>query len=385
MKKRFLLITLLLVSWNTWAQDTKIRFFAHTGGNISWDNTATKEGPSKSRGAFNAGGFDLFLTSQVSDRVSVLSENFIGYKSNGGNSLDFSIQRLFIKYAVNDYLNVKIGKMLSPLGYWNHTYNYGYVLQPTIDRPRPVLDKDQGGLINSQDVGIQLEGDNITALKLGYKLLMSNGVSGSDNSSNYMGKAFTLNLNIEPVEDLKFFVSGSTDRIKKGATFVQAAGYSQTQASTRPISKSVSLTTNNVSAIVIKSAIDVEQKTLNLATAYFSAERPLEFAAEASRIWNHNPHASDSIATNSFVDQAYAYVGYKVKNFTPYVVSSITLGKKNEILYSPTLATYRNAKVGLRYNFSPLAVAKLEYSINNQRTSTKTIYNQLQIQFAVGF
>ena len=186
MKKLFfLLISACALSLTVNAQDTKIRFFGQPEfGNTKTTQTNNFEGVSPmgqyitkdttfSKTNFNTGIFALFVTSQVSDRISVLSE--VSF-SNSGKATSFEVQRLMARYYFQDYLSVRVGKMFTPIGYWNNQFTLGLVLQPTINRPAALKTVSDGGVLQYKDTGVQIEGENITSARLSYKLLVGNGV-----------------------------------------------------------------------------------------------------------------------------------------------------------------------------------------------------------------
>ena len=166
------------------AQDTKIRFFGQpefstskTADKASFagvDGTGhyIKKDTTHKFGNFTAGNYVLFVTSQLSERVSILSEASF---NNSGNTTRFDVQRLFLRYYVKDYFSFRVGRMFTPIGYWNNQFTLGLVLQPTIQRPKAIRPSSDGGVLQYRDVGVQFEGDNITNARLFYKVLLGNG------------------------------------------------------------------------------------------------------------------------------------------------------------------------------------------------------------------
>src|SRR3954471_11787292 len=183
MLRSYLVVALMSVSAATvFGQDTKIRFFGQpeldfgksteknhfygvspTGQYIKRDTTYN------SKSNFNTGNMVLFVTSQLSDRISVLSE--VSF-NNKAQTFNFEVQRLMLRYYVQDYFSVRVGKMFTPLGLWNNQYTLGLVLQPTIQRPSVIRPLSEGGVLQYRDVGVQIEGENITSARLFYKLML---------------------------------------------------------------------------------------------------------------------------------------------------------------------------------------------------------------------
>jgi hypothetical protein len=218
----------LLVSGSlvTFGQETKIRFFGQPevtnskitktsemegvnefGQYLKKDTTVTKTN-------FNTGNFVLFVTSQLNERISILSE--VSF-NNSKDKSTFEVQRLMMRYFIKDYFSFRIGKMFTPIGYWNNQFTLGLVLQPTIQRPMAIRPVSDGGVLQYRDAGIQFEGENITNSRFFYKVLVANGVGyhgSNDKGDNHV--AATVQVGAEPVDGLKVLASGMFDRIEKG-------------------------------------------------------------------------------------------------------------------------------------------------------------------------
>jgi hypothetical protein len=197
--------------------------------------------------------------------------------------------------------------MLNPLGYWMSSYNYGFVLMPTVDRPDIAADEQQGGLLNSHDIGLQLDGDNIGKLNLGYKVFLGNGTSSTDNMTlvgNGINKAVTANLKIEPIENIRLILSGSTDFVVSGTPKPQFQG--------------TLLSTN------------LRQNILNFSVVHMTSEKKLEMASEIFYI--NNNFQEDSIGIQNSM-AGYLYTGYKLGKITPYVRYNILLHNEGEAYF----------------------------------------------------
>lgn len=104
---------------------------------------------------FALGGLDLFLTSQISERISFLSETLIEIEED---EIELDVERLFIKYLLSDYLQITVGRVHTALGYWNEAFHHGTWLQTTIDRPDVYAFEHDGGILPVHAVGIELSG-----------------------------------------------------------------------------------------------------------------------------------------------------------------------------------------------------------------------------------
>ena len=342
---------------NTNAQDTKIRFFGQPEINsssiketnrflgVSGTGQYIKKDTSYSKTNFNTGNYVLFVTSQLSERVSVLSEASF---NNDGGEFKFDVQRLLLRYYIRDYFSVRVGKMFTPIGYWNNQFTLGLVLQPTIQRPLAIRPVSDGGVLQYRDVGVQFEGDNITPARLSYKLMLGNGVGyygSNDKGDSHV--AVTGQIGAEPVEGLKIIASGMFDRIEKGKS--------------NPNGSITSLPDNGNLQLLVGSL------------AYMKAESKIEFIAE----YLNQKSKFDNIGTKSS-QSIYAYGGYKITDkLTPYVLYNYTQAGKSltdgDPYCSPIPVRIDLLTAGLRYKFNSSFVAKMEY------TTDKTAYSYQDI------
>jgi len=109
-----------------------------------------------SAGNFYTGDFDLFLTSRISDRASVLSEIVIGERD--AQSFNVELARALFKYDLNDHLKLAFGRYHTGIGYYNTAFHSGRWLQTSVDRPLIVEFANDGGLLPTQAVGVTATG-----------------------------------------------------------------------------------------------------------------------------------------------------------------------------------------------------------------------------------
>jgi hypothetical protein len=109
-----------------------------------------------SGGNFAVGDVDLFLTSQLSSRVSVLSEVVFSEQNSGEFETD--LERLLLKFDPSDYLKMSFGRFHTATSYYNSVFHHGLWLQTAADRPLVVEFSDHGGLLPSQAIGASFTG-----------------------------------------------------------------------------------------------------------------------------------------------------------------------------------------------------------------------------------
>lgn len=356
--KKLLFILICACAYNfTLAQDTKIRFFGQPEiSNVSTNQTNSFRGVSQtgqyikrdssfSKSNFNTGTFALFVTSQLSDRMSVLSE--VSFSSSGNKST-FELQRLMVRYNVQDYFSVRVGKMFTPIGYWNNQFTLGLILQPTIQRPAALRTVSDGGVLQYKDNGVQFEGENITSARLSYKVMLGNGVGyfgSNDKPDHHVG--VTAQIGAEPVEGLKIIASGMFDRAEKGKA--------------NPNGTIAALPEDGKIALLVGSV------------AFMSPEKKAEFIAE----FLHQTSTFDNIGKRASYS-GYFYGGYKVTNkITPYFLYNYTQAGLSDTeadpYFAPLPVNINLLTIGARYKFNSSFVAKLEYEM----ATTNTIYQDI--------
>ncbi|PYS92692.1 MAG: hypothetical protein DMF64_08435 [Acidobacteria bacterium] len=155
--------------------------------------------------AFNLGQLDLFLTSRLSERFSVLSELII--EAQRDNTFRFEIHRLLLRYAPNDFFNVSVGRYHTAIGYYNTAYHHGSWFATAADRPFLFAFEGQGGPLPLHNTGLSATGRIPSgSLGLHYIAEIGNGravrspadrsVQSAGDENN--GKAFNLGLFARP-------------------------------------------------------------------------------------------------------------------------------------------------------------------------------------------
>jgi hypothetical protein len=127
-----------------------------------------------SAGNFYIGDFDLFLSSRLSDKASVLSE--IDFEESDAQSFKVDLRRMLFKYDANDHLRFSFGRYQTGIGYYNWAFRSASWLQTTADRPLVMEFASDGGLLPTQAVGVSVTG-SIPSGKLGLNYLAEYGSS----------------------------------------------------------------------------------------------------------------------------------------------------------------------------------------------------------------
>ncbi len=338
---RFLIVTFFAaaVFKNSYSQisNTKIGGFANVDYSIT-DNV---------QNSFGIGQYDNFITSDITDRISFLSEVVFEYDKH----FILDVERVIIKYEAANWLDVKIGKIHNPLGYWNNAYHHGTLLQPTISRPLAIKFEDEGGILPIHENGLWLSGKDIGKLGFGFDLAIGNGVG--DNSyltddNNY--KAITAGLHIKPTSKLEIGLSSYFDKLYKNEI--------------------------GLSGDSLIGDLSIAQGAFHL--AYLG--KKIEVITEYHLINNTTDTIKGKFQSNT--NAAFVYAGYRVNDMiTPYVIyDKILYDKKNSYFLGNGTDKYA---VGLRYTFNYLANIKLELS--HQTFEFGPAINEGKVSVSIGF
>ncbi len=337
--------------------NTQIKFFAQPGFGYSINNDLKSNSP-----YFRGGQFVIYVTSQLSERVSVAGELNAHYEvMEDGPSTE--IERLYLRYSINDNLAFRIGKTYNPIGYWNLNYNLGLVLQPTISRPLITQPTHDGGFTQTRDVGVMLEGENIGSSRFFFKAFVSNGrgKNGGQQGTPYaLGKTLSTNAQIgfEPTEGLKLSVSGVFNPLEKGM----------------------------MNEFEVPIADKLNYSVWAASVSFLNPENKLELIAE----YYQHTNSYETLGSYS-ISGGVLYLGLKTSGkIVPYFYGETLKFDAGDpfypILNKKTGQGYgdiNNASLGFRYKFSPVIVFKTEAGVTDQKTYG-TSYN-LKTQLAFSF
>jgi hypothetical protein len=328
------------------SQNTQIKGFANVNLNSTLRSDSTDANQS-----FVLGQYDLFITSQVSEEISFLGESVFEYDEGEGFVID--LERVILKYDINDHYSISMGKFHSPLGYWNNRYHHGTVLQPTINRPNSVAFEDEGGILPIHETGAQFNAENFGARNWGLNVAVSNGIAGNAISDWNNKKSVMTNVHFEPREDFKVLFSSYHEKFNLKDIQIDSD------------SNSDSIRSGNNRLMVF-----------NTSVAYMSPSSKLEFIAEYFHIIN-TLNSENSKKTQTGI----IYAGYKLAKITPYLTYDFSLYDRGQAYYKENNSSALT--FGLRHQFNNLSVVKLEYCMS--KTDLTSNSQGIKLQFAVGF
>ncbi|MEY3405453.1 MAG: hypothetical protein RL161_883, partial [Bacteroidota bacterium] len=163
----------LFVLWhpNASAQDQERKTMLNYYGAIEF--TANRpNGPYNT--FFTLGEQDFFITSRITDRISFLGETVVKFDPKSGTTFSPSIERAQMKFDYYKNHSLIVGKIHSPVNYWNDVYHHGRVFFPTIDRQVAC-----SHFIPLHTVGARFMGQGLGKLTFGDDFGVGNGSSSS--------------------------------------------------------------------------------------------------------------------------------------------------------------------------------------------------------------
>ncbi|SNC59627.1 hypothetical protein SAMN06265337_0091 [Hymenobacter gelipurpurascens] len=306
----------------------------------------------KGKANFGLGEQDLFITSEITERLSFLGETVFKYSLDSPTDFDISVERIILKYNYAGNHSVLIGKHHTPINYWNDTYHHGRVFFPTVERPLVFSE----GIIPLHTTGISLQGQNLGRLRFGYDVMVGNGLGSGDIADNNPFKSLTAAVHVKPVDGFRLGASLYHDVLSKGSMSHNHSGGTNT-------------------LIPSKVTQNIMTASVSYTDSVFS--KRYELLAESSMAINR----SDSLGMQQAL-ASYAYAGFRITDkIIPYIRLDNIQYRNKEVYYLNN--NVRSFVGGLRYEISYLAVLKLEYQ-HIQRSTVGTP-DKLIFQVAVGF
>jgi hypothetical protein len=292
--------------------------------------------------SFAIGEFNLFITSKLSERVSILAEAVVAASQSLGprpfnvtNQQSIDLERLQLQYSAGDYLNLTFGRYHTAIGFYNTAYHHSTWLQTAVNRPTVFAFEDDGGILPIHSVGVSASG-HIPSGQLGLRYVaeISNGLASRSLD--------------EPVQNVRDENNGKAANFAIVARpgWVQGfqAGFSVYRDQLTPVS------------------LPKIGETILAAHAVWQTPK-WELLNEAILI--RHAQTDRVVRTTAFYTQASRQFG-KVRPYFRYqylnVPASDPVFSDAGLLYGPSL--------GIRYDFSEFAAFKVQYDRTELRRLT---------------
>jgi hypothetical protein len=301
---------------------------------------------------FQAGEFDLFLTSQLSERLSFLAEIVLG--PDDTNVLGLDIERYQLTYKANRYFAATAGRFHTSIGYYNTAYHHGVWFSTAEGRPIMYLFEDSGGILPVHMVGVNITGAVPHTGKLGLHYVAE------------VGNGLTSNTNNLAIESVQNFVSDRNAKATNLALYVRPEMVPGLQIGGSWYHD----------RLYPKGEAGVTQNIESACVVYLSSN--WEFLNEAVLQSNNQDGTVQPFRSPmSYIQAARKFGIYKPYFRYQYVRDH--LGDPLNLLQG----TYYGPSVGLRIDFAEYAAFKLQY--NHLYQSTRMAGNGLNAQVAFTF
>ncbi|HXJ09445.1 MAG TPA: hypothetical protein VNH12_08045 [Burkholderiales bacterium] len=325
--------------------------FADVGGGVR------QGGPN----GFTTGSLDMYLAPQFSDRVRALFEALIEFDEQGNAGID--LERAQIGYAFRDELTVWGGRFHSPYGYYNTAFHHGQLMQTSIKKPKFLDFEDKGGILPAHSVGAWATGKiALGEGKFAYDIYAANSPSITDNTLN-MNNVASRNHNASTGLNLGYLALEG--RLKAGAHYYRA----------RVVDDSDPINVTNVSFAGPYAVFD---------------DGVWEAMFEYYGFNNNNVESNTGAPTGKHRSSAwFAQLGRRFGAWTPYArYEKASLDQQDNYFALQTNGrSYTRELGGLRYEVNPRAAFTVELNHTKQDDPTLPTpsYNELRIQYAIGF
>ena len=293
--------------------------------------------------AFTVGQFVLHMSAQLGKKVTFFGETSFTARSN---TYTLEVERVIVRYDVDDHLKLSVGRYHTPISYWNIAFHHGLWLQTTIRRPEMI--QVGGNFQPVHFVGLLAEGSvGSPTLGLGYNAGVGNGRGGIISRAGDAGdvngnRAALARIYARPAAlyGLEFGGSVYHDRVTPDAG---------TPA----------------------------DELISSAYAVLTRETP-EILAEFANVHHHADATGVDYDSRAFyVQGAYRIVPV----LKPYYRFERMYGVPGEPVFGNVDLTMSTA--GIRYELSDVAALKVEY--RNTRRVTPTRHDGVYAQVAITF
>jgi hypothetical protein len=287
--------------------------------------------------AFKIGGVDFFITGDISEDFSALSENVL--EILGAEGTVFDLERIYLEWHPKRWFKVRFGRDHLMLGRYMQTFHHALFFQLATARPTVLAFEDEGGPLPAHQIGIEVLGDVPlgSELDLHYALGIGNGrgqfsddVLSTQDRNAFKAMVAQLSLSPRFLPGLELGVSGYLDRIPPG--FTDATGR-------------------------VLLAESVDEQIMGAHVIY--ASYPVEAQAEGYYLLHKG--RDTGVSTNLL--GGFGQLGVSFEQWTPYARIEAADRSVGDTFFNISGAATRLLEVrgGLRYGLSDQAVLKLEY------------------------
>jgi len=106
--------------------------------------------------SFRAGEFDLFITSQLAEKLSFLTE--LVFSTGPNNVFGTDLERFQLTYRHNRNFEISAGRFHTSIGYYNTAFHHGTWFSTATGRPFMFFFEDSGGPLPVHELGVTATG-----------------------------------------------------------------------------------------------------------------------------------------------------------------------------------------------------------------------------------
>jgi hypothetical protein len=287
--------------------------------------------------AFKIGGVDFFITGDISEDFSALSENVLEILGEEGTVFD--LERIYLEWHPRRWFKLRFGRDHLMLGRYMQTYHHALFFQLATARPTVLAFEDEGGLLPAHQIGIEALGDVPLGaeLDLHYAFGIGNGrgkfsddILSTQDRNAFKAMVAQIALLPRSLPGFEIGVSGYLDRIPAG--FTDATG-----------------------RVLLPEAVD--EQIVGAHAVY--AAYPIEAQAEGYYL----AHRGRDTGLTSHLIGGFGQLGVSFEQWTPYARLEGADRSAGDTFFNVSGALTRllEVRTGVRYGLSDQAVLKLEY------------------------
>ncbi len=299
--------------------------------------------------SFSLGEQDVFILAEMAPRLSFLGETVIKPVGHSATGFAPSIERAQIKYDYIDNHSIIVGKFHTPVNYWNDVYHHGRLFFPTIGRPLGF-----SSMLPIHTLGLNFHGQNLGSLRIGYDLVIGNGISSSDMGKKGISMSLLTSAHFNPIEGLRLQVSYYRDHIANNEH-----------------GKHVGHTSSSMYRK------DIDLHLFNSSLAYFGNR--LEFLNEAAY---QRTHSDSTGLAQSFTN--FVYIGYRHTEIATFYALLDVLEISEKDLEAKR-GVPNKFGIGYRHEFSPYANIKGQLVQISPIEAEQEKKRTIEIQLSYGF
>ena len=306
---------------------------------------------------FELGQLTLHLISSLSPKVTFFGEVTFTARADAGTGsapapgFNPEVERLILRYDVNDYFKVSFGRYHTPINYWNTAFHHGQWLQTTISRPEMI--QFGGSFLPVHFLGTLVEGAvPAGGLNFNYNVGLGDGRGqvlsrAGDAGDINNNRAWLLNGFVRPDFLYGLQVGGSVYR-------------DELDPANGPVAR----------------------EWIQSAHIVWTKETP-EFIAEFANVAHHPLFGGPAANSQAWYVQTAYRLPWLNRVLKPYYrIEQIHVPRADADFHN-IVPTFTGSTSGLRWDFSSLAAFKLEYRYYWRRdlAPIRGIFSQVSFTF----